>query len=119
MSKKYVSRVKAWRNGTRLDHMKEFKLKELTYRAEVDVEGGGTVEGQIKDGFTINYAVPKLNPKLDWSDCVDDTWMIELEGGKRVTLTGVDILKQGEIPFDFQKEAVITLDFASDKRVIE
>jgi hypothetical protein len=100
--------------------MKSFKHDPIDYRAEVDtMEGSGTVERNKKYKFSLDYAVPKTNAKLNWSDVSNETWTIELEGGTRVTYTGVDSLSRGEIAMDAQKEAVTTISFIADTEVIE
>jgi hypothetical protein len=120
MAKKYVSRVRVMRNGNRIQDMKQFKSDTIEYRAEVDtMDGSGTVEKNKKVKFSLDYAIPKVNAKLDWSDVVDETWTIELEGGRRVTYTGVDILSKGETTYDSQKEAVFTLSFIAESEVIQ
>ncbi|MCL2219331.1 MAG: hypothetical protein FWC23_05385 [Chitinispirillia bacterium] len=120
MAKKYVSRNTVLRNGTKLEDMKSFKMGEKTHRTEVELmDGTGTVDTVSPYKFSIDYAIPKTGAKLDWSDVVDDTFIIELDGGKRVTYSGVDCLSQGEATMDGAQEAVIPLEFIAARMDID
>lgn len=121
MSKKYVSRVKVFRQGQRVKHLKNYKANEVAYRAEVaTLDGYGTADVTKKIGFTIDYAIPRGEPaKLDWSDVVDEDWVVELEGGRRVNYGGVDCLNRGEYTTDGEKETAFTLTFLAETEVIE
>lgn len=117
MATKYVSRVTVMRNGTRLGHLKNFKEGEQEYRKEADLMGGsGSVETAAKYKFSLDYAIPKTGAKTDWLDVEDETWVVERDGGGRVTYSGVDCLKKGEVTYDAQQEAVIPLEFIATSR---
>lgn len=112
MSTKYVSRARVTRNGQKVQHMKNFKFGEALYATEVEtMDGGGTVDNPRRHRFSLDYAIPKNSPKLDWSDVRDEDWTVELEGGKKAIYTGVDCLSRGEFTVDAQKESVMTLNF--------
>jgi hypothetical protein len=117
MAVKYVSRCFVIRNGTKLEHIKNYKSGEQVYRNEVDLmSGSGSVDIAGKYKFSFDYAIPKVNPKTDWSDVEDDTFIIEYEGGHRVTYSGVDCLSVGEATIDGQSEAVMTISFIAKSR---
>jgi len=106
-------------NGKKLEHLKNFKKLEEEFRAEVDLmTGSGTVDKARKFKFSLDYAVPKVGAKLDWSDVSDATFIIEIKDGNRVTYSGVDCLSQGEMTLDGQQEAVMTLTFIATSKDI-
>lgn len=108
------------RNGTKLEDMKSFKMGEKTHRTEVELmDGVGTVDAASGDKFSLDYAIPKTSAKLDWSDVVDETWIVELDGGGRVVYSGVDCLSQGEVTIDGQQESVIPLEFIAARKDVE
>ena len=112
--KQYVSRCTVTRSGTSLDHLKNFKMNEENFRKEVELmNGAGTVETARRYNFSLDYAIPKTGAKMDWADVEDDTFTIELNGGKRISYSGVYSLSQGEITIDGENEAVITINFAA------
>ena len=120
MAKKYVSRARVTRNGKRVEHLKNFKMGEAVYRGEVPtMDGGGTSDITKRRRFSLDYAMPKTDPKLDWSDVDDENWVIDLEGGRQVIYTGVDCLKRGEFTIDGENESVFTVDFWADSEVIK
>lgn len=120
MAKKFVSRCIVLRNGSRVSNMKNFKFGAITYRGETETnDGGGTYNKPRVYKFSLDYAIPKDSPKLDWSDIEDEDWTIELEGGKRVNYTGVDCLDRGEISIDQEKESVMTINFRAQTESIE
>jgi hypothetical protein len=120
MAKKYVSRCRVTRNGARVTDLKNFKWAEDVYRSKIMTQDGpGTVDLPDGPAFTIDYVVPKTDAKLNWRDVEDETWVVELQGGKRVIFTGVDCLKRGEAPVDGEKETVMTLEFAATTATIQ
>jgi hypothetical protein len=120
MATKYVNRCIVKRNGTSVQHMKNFKMGAAAYRAQLSTSSGqGTVGVQKKSGFSLDYAIPRSNAKLDWSDVIDETWVVELDGGRRAIYTGVDALERGEVTFDWEKESVITIPFAAATETIQ
>ena len=120
MAKKYVSRAVVIRNGKRQSDLKNFKVGELAYRGEVDtMDGSGSTGKAKKHRFSFDYAIPKTAAKLDWSDVEDETWIIELDGGRRITFSGVDCLTRGEFITDAEKETVMPLSFIALSEDIE
>lgn len=121
MAKKYVSRVIVMRNGTRITDFKSFKKDAVKYGEVVELmDDQGVVENAKRYGFSIDYVIPKVGAKLDWSDVRDETWSVQFrEGGNKVTYSGVDCLVEGDSTTDGQKETVMTLTFAAQDRIIE
>jgi len=112
MAKKYVARCIVMRNGARVDDLKNFKILEDVYREEVDLmTGSGSVDRARKYKFSLDYAPPKNGAILDWSNVEDETFIVELEGGRRLVYSGVDSLSVGELTLDGQQEAVMTVTF--------
>jgi hypothetical protein len=117
MATKYISRAFVMHNGKKLEHLKNFKKLDEEFRAEVDLmSGSGTVDKARKHKFSLDYAPPKTGAKMDWSDVSDATFIIEFEGGGRMTYSGVDCLSQGELTLDGQQEAVMTLSFIATSK---
>lgn len=120
MAKKFVSRCRVMRNGKRVLNMKNFKMGEDVYRAQLQtMDGPGTVDVPKKPSFSLDYAIPRDNAKLDWSDVSDETWVVELDGGRRVIFSGVDSISRGEITMDSEKETVFTVNFSSESQTIQ
>jgi hypothetical protein len=104
-------------NGSKIEHLKNFKPGEEVFREEVDLmEGSGTVDKGTKYKFSFDYAIPKIGPKLNWRDIEDATFTVELDGGSRLTYSGVDCLSQGEMTIDGEKEAVMTITFIAGSK---
>jgi hypothetical protein len=120
MAKKYVSRCRVMRNGKRVKNLKNFKMGEAVYRAPVQTfDGQGTVDVPRKPSFTFDYALPSTDATLDWSDVSDETWVVELDGGKRAIFSGVDCIKRGEVTMDMEKEVVFTIEFSAETETIQ
>lgn len=120
MGKKYVSRCIVLDSGKRIPHLKNFKWSERKIAEQIKLmDGIGVVDTIPDQTFGFDYAVPAVAPKLDWSDVVDKTYIVQLKSGQRVTFTGVDCLSQGEIAFDGEKESVMPITFSYEDFVIE
>jgi hypothetical protein len=120
MAKKFVSRCRVMRNGKRVLNMKNFKMGEDVYRAAIStMDGQGTVDVPKKPAFTLDYVIPRESAKLDWSDVSDETWVVELDGGRRVIFSGVDSIKRGEITMDSEKETVFSVEFSAESQTIQ
>lgn len=112
MATKYVKRSRVTRNGQTVQHLKNYENGEQEYASEVKLmDGDGSSESVKRFRFLIDYAIPQIGAKLDWSDVRDETWTVELQGGQRITYTGVDCLKCSAFKTDMDNEAVITLSF--------
>lgn len=120
MAKKSVSRCIVLRNGTKIENLKSFKEGEHVYREEKELmDTTTTIERSFKYTFSMDYVIPFDRAKLDWGDVENETWIIELNNGQRVTYTGVDCTKRGEVTYDGQNETVIPLEFVAIGRNIE
>lgn len=119
--KKYVSRVIVMRNGTRIRDFKNYKDIGTTDRTQVQLmEGNGVVDNTPQYGFSIDYVLPVVNPKQDWTDVENETWTVApREGGSKTTYTGVTYLSVGDLDTDGQKEAVRTVTFAAEGKIYE
>jgi hypothetical protein len=112
MAVKYVSQCFVIHNGKKLEHLKTFKQLEEEYRVEVELMSGvGAVDKARGYKFSVEYAIPKVGAKLDWSDVSDATFLVEYKDGGRITYSGVDCLSQSEVSLDGKQEAVMTLTF--------
>lgn len=112
MATKYVKRARVSRNGQTIQHMKSYEEGEIEYASEVKLmDSDGSSDSLPRYRFKIDYAIPQAGATLDWSGVRDETWVIELQGGRRVTYTGVDCLKRSGYKTDGDNEGVITLDF--------
>ncbi|MFA5751119.1 MAG: hypothetical protein WC898_02405 [Candidatus Paceibacterota bacterium] len=121
MAKKYVSRIVLMRNGSRITDFKNYKKMAVPYAKEVELmDEDGVVEVHKKYKYSIDYVIPKVGAKQDWSDVRDETWSVQYtEGGPKTTYTGVDCIEEGESDVDGQKEVVMTLTFVADGRILE
>lgn len=112
MATKYVKRCRVTRNGQTVPHLKNYENGEQEYASDIKLmDGDGSSESVKRVRFSIDYAIPQAGAKLDWSDVKDETWTVELQGGQRITYTGVDCLKRGAFKTDMDNEAVFTLSF--------
>jgi hypothetical protein len=119
MAVKYVSQCFVMHNGTKLEHLKNFKKLDEEFRAEVDLmSGSGTVDKARKYKFSVDYAIPSAGAKLDWSNVSDATFTIELKDGPTIKYSGVDCLTQGEMTIDGNDGAAMTLTFIATGKTI-
>lgn len=121
MAKKSVSFCRVTRNSKKVENLKNFKEGEHEYRHEEELMDSVTsIEKTYPYKFSLEYAIPTTGAKLDWSDVVDETWTIALNGGNRkITFSGVDCVKRGETTYDGQNIATIPLEFVADRRDVE
>jgi hypothetical protein len=120
MAKKFVARCRVMRNGKRVLDMKNFKWGEEVYRTSImTMDGPGSVDLPDKPAFSLDYVLPRENAKISWKDVENETWVIELDGGRRGIFSGVDSIKRGEMSMDGEKETVITFDFAATSVTIQ
>ena len=117
MGTKFVSRSRVTRNGKKVTDLKDYTEDDIELRGvSTTMDSSGTFGKNKKYGFKINQVVAKTGAKHDWSDIVDETWIVELDGGHRCIFTGVDCITQGGIKTDGESESVRTLTlFASGK----
>lgn len=120
MAPRAVSRCVILDSGKKIQHIKNFKWNSRKYAEQIKHMDGIMVVDTIPDQtFSIDHVVPKSNPVLDHSDVKDKTYSVVLNGGKRVTFTGVDALEDGEVTVDFEKETVIPVIYSYENFVIE
>jgi hypothetical protein len=121
MAKKLISQVRVFRKGQRLLNLMNFKMSAEKYGEKVQTMDGIMVVELPRDvDFTLDYAIPKENAKLDWSDVKDESpWIVELVGGKKMIFSGVDCLERGDYGFDGRKEGTMTLSFTADQVTIQ
>lgn len=120
MAKKYVSRCMVMRNGTKVEHLKSFNCDEVEFAQQIALmDGAGFIDKMPAHGFSVNYVMPKSGAKMDWTDVEDETWVIALKGGGRVTYSGVKFLKRGAWDVDGESETVLPLFFGAETEIIE
>jgi hypothetical protein len=120
MATKFVSRCRITRNGQKVADLKNYTEDDIDLRGVVStMESTGTYEKTKKYGFKIDQVIAKTGAKHDWSDAVDETWTIELDGGHRTTFTEVSCINQGGVKTDGESESVRTLTFCAVGKVDE
>ena len=118
--KKYVSRCTILKSGAKVEHTKTFKWNERKIREQIKLmDGVGTVDTIPEQTFSFDYVIPKNGAILDWSIIEDETITVFLKSGQRITFTGVDLISQGELSFDGEKESVMSISCGYDDFVIE
>ncbi len=117
--KRGANKATVLRNGQRMQHIKEVRFGAAEYRGEVPtMDGLMTVDKVTANRFSIVYVIPRDNPKHDWSDVQDETWVFDIHGVKRMTYVGVESLQRGEATLNGEGESTYQIDFVAE-RVIE
>jgi hypothetical protein len=106
-----ISRVTVTQDGILLNTqgLKRFQPNAIERRAvEDEMDGDDVVELPKKYGFTLAMAA-KSGADLNLRDVKDATFVVQYEGGERVTYTGVSTLTEtiNEIDGKTGKEVVI------------
>jgi hypothetical protein len=118
---KYVSRVIVMRNGSRIRDFKNYKKGAVTHATPVQLmDSVGVVDNPPQYPFSIDYVIPQVGAKQDWTDVEGETWTVQGKtGGPKTTYTGVKFLSEGDSDADGQKEMVMTLSFIAEDRIFE
>lgn len=120
MAPRAVSRCMVLDSGKRIPYIKSFKWNGRKFAEQIKYMDGIMVVDTIPDQmFSIDHVISKANPVLDHSDVKDKTYSVVLNGGKRLTFTGVDALEDGDVTVDFEKESVIPVTYSYENVVIE
>lgn len=115
--RRYVSRCNVMMNGTTLQDVKNFKFAEEIARKRVDLMNStGSTEVTPRFEFSLDYVLPKDGKAIKWLDIEGATIIVELNGGKRVSYSGVDCLSQGEQTVDGENESVRTISFVAARK---
>ena len=115
----YVNRVTLDVNGTQIEDFKAFTDNEQELHKAVNLMNkAGFMETTQRPGCKVDYVVPKES-EFDWSTVKDGRLSVEFENGRRVTFTGVYVLKIGEAKIDGDNEVVRAIDLGAIKRVNE
>ena len=69
--------------------------------------------------ITVEYVVPETSAEVDWESVENGRLTIERMNGKRITYTGVYVLKIGEAKADGENEMVQNIELGATDRVVE
>jgi len=70
-------------------------------------------------GMKVDYVVPLTAPEIDWKTVKNGRVTVEYDSGRRVTYTGVYLLKVGEKKTDGENETVRTVELGASGKVEE
>ncbi len=116
----YVNSVTLDVNGKKITNFKKFTDKERELFKQVRLMGKTGFMGVTPQyGCLVDYVIPSSDPEIDWTEVRDARLTVEQENGKRVTYTGVYVLKVGEAAYDDENEVVSTIDLGAAKRIEE
>jgi hypothetical protein len=114
----YVSRVTLEVNGQSIDDFKTVTEKEFEIHKEIKLMNKtGYAETTPRYGVEVEYVVPKSSPEFDWKSVKDGTLTIDLQNGKRITYTGVYVLKIGNTKYDAENEVVRNIELGATNRI--
>lgn len=116
----YVSRILLDVNGQSIEDFKSVTEKEVEHHKEVKLMNKtGFMAVKQRYGVSVEYVVPETNPEFNWSGVKDGRLSIEFMNGKRITYTGVYVLKVGDVKIDGENEATKNIDLGAANRIEE
>jgi hypothetical protein len=116
----YVSRVLLDINGQGIDDFKSVTEKEVEINKAVNLMNKtGFIGVTPRYGVEVDYVLPESETPFDFGSVKDGRLSIEFMNGKRVTYSGLYVLKIGDLAIDGEKEATKKVTFGAVKRVEE
>lgn len=116
----YVSRVLLDINGQSIEDFKTVTEKEVEINKAVNLMNKtGFINVTPRYGVEVDYIVPETGTWFDFSTVKDGRLSIEFMNGKRVTYTGLYVLKIGDLAIDGEKEATKKITFGAGGRIEE
>lgn len=116
----YVNKATLEVNGQVIEDFDSVTIKERELRKPVKLMNKtGYVEATARDAVDVDYIVPATGA-FDWASLVEGRLTLELDGGQRITFTGVHTLKIGDIKFgEGEDGAKQTIELGATGRVDE
>ena len=116
----YVSRVLLDVNGQSIEDFKSVEEKEIEKHKQVNLMNKtGHTQVTPRYGVDVEYVVPETDSEYDWDAVSDGRLSIEYMNGKRITYTGVYVLKIGAAKADGENEMVKTIELGAEGRINE
>lgn len=116
----YVSKVTLEVNGQSIEDFKSVDEKARELRKEVKLMNRrGVVKVTPEHKVDVEYVMPADRPEFKWEDVDDGTLTLAFETGKRITFSGVYVLKIGDLKMDGEKEATRTIELVAMGRTEE
>lgn len=117
----YVNKVSLEVNGRSITDFKSASEPEREIFKQVPVmDGTGYARmTQRYAPITVQYVVPKDASEFDWEAVENGRLTIERQNGKRITYTGVYVLKIGEAKADGENEMDQTIELGAVNRIVE
>ncbi|MBI5550748.1 MAG: hypothetical protein HY911_04515 [Desulfobacterales bacterium] len=107
-------------NGRSIEDFKAVTEREQEYFRQVNLMNKtGHAAVTTRYGASVDYVVPETEAEFDWTSVRDGRLTIEYMNGKRITYTGVYVLKVGEGKIDGENEKVQTIELGAEKRLVE
>lgn len=116
----YVTSVLLDVNGQSIDDFQSVSIKEVDIHKQVNLMNKtGHAKVTPRYAVDVDYVVPETDSEFEWESVSDGRLSIEFLNGKRVTFTGVYILKVGEAKADGETEMVKTIELGAEGRINE
>ncbi len=119
MSEEYLSRIDLEVDGKSIDDFDGFTEDEVEHHRPVNLmKITGFTKVTQRYGCKVSYVIP-ASGEFDWSNVEDGRLTIEFENGKRITFTGVYLIKIGEMTVDGEKAATRSIELGASGRMEE
>jgi len=113
---RYVSRADVVINGQAMTDMKDFDIKALKTRDQVNMMNKtGYVNKTVRHQFSLDYVKPAGTP-FDFAGLEGATVVVSMDDGSTINYSNVCTLELGDLKMDGEKEAVQTILFGAESR---
>jgi len=117
MAEEYVSQVLLEIDGKKITDFKSVEEKEYELHKAVNLMNTtGHISTMSRHGVSLEYAIPKDGTEFDFDTVKGGKIVIDYNNGKRVTYSGVYVLKIGAAKHDGDKESTRNIDFSAKTR---
>jgi hypothetical protein len=120
MSESYVTRCIVEIDGQQISDFKNYREGQRELRRMVKLMnkvGVSEVTPSITFGF--DYVPPTSGTEYPFESISNSAVTVELDGGRRVTFSGVAVLSIGESRIDSETELVRPIEFGATSRRVE
>ena len=115
----YITNCTLSVNGQEITDFKKVTEKEKTYYKQVNLMNKtGHAPLVARYGVTVDYVVPD-GDEFVWRNVKNGTLSFTKGSGKKVTFSGVYILKEGDESVDGENETVKTIELGAENRIEE
>lgn len=113
---RYVSRADVVINGATMADMKDFDIKALKTRDQVNMMNKtGYVNKTVRHQFSLDYVKPAGVP-YDFASLENATVVVSMDDGSTINYSNACVLEIGDLKMDGEKEAVQTITFGAESR---